>query len=108
MTDPKQKYAVIFTSKRTEGDNGYSHTAEHMLKLAQSMPGFLGVDSAREDVGVTVSYWESLEAIEAWRNHPAHLAAQQKGRDEWYVTYSLRICRIEKERQYPQQVKREE
>jgi heme-degrading monooxygenase HmoA len=49
-------YAVIFTSTRTDADDGYAETAARMLELARSMPGFLGVDSAREEVGITVSY----------------------------------------------------
>jgi heme-degrading monooxygenase HmoA len=59
-------YAVIFTSERTDGDNRYAEMAEEMVKLASVHPGFLGVESAREGVGITVSYWESLEAIQKW------------------------------------------
>lgn len=90
-------YAVIFTSVRTEGDNGYAQTAERMLELARTMPGFLGVESARDEIGVTVSYWQSLEDIERWRTHPEHLVAQQAGRKEWYESFSVRVCKIHKE-----------
>jgi heme-degrading monooxygenase HmoA len=90
-------YAVIFTSRRTEGDNGYGEMAEAMVNLASQQPGFLGIESAREDLGITVSYWESLEAISAWKQVYDHLTAQRRGRADWYQTYKVRICRIERD-----------
>jgi heme-degrading monooxygenase HmoA len=93
-------YAVIFTSQRTAADDdGYAVMAERMLELAAAQPGFLGVESARdpEGVGITVSYWESLEAIRRWREHPEHGLAQAQGRAKWYASYRLRICRVEAE-----------
>ena len=60
-------YAVIFTSLRTEGDNGYGEMTEKMVQMASEQSGFLGVESAREELGITVSYWNSLEAIKNWR-----------------------------------------
>lgn len=90
-------YAVIFTSVRTEGDQGYAETARRMLELAQGMEGFLGVESARDGMGITVSYWESLEAIKAWQRHPEHLAAQKRGREKWYASFTTRVCRVERE-----------
>ncbi|KZY69695.1 antibiotic biosynthesis monooxygenase, partial [Oleiphilus sp. HI0067] len=62
-------YAVIFTSHRTEGDNGYGQMADRMVELASKQPGFLGVESAREDVGITVSYWSDLESIKRWKKN---------------------------------------
>ena len=56
-------YAVIFSSHRTESDNGYGEMAERMVRLASQQPGFLGVESARESVGITVSYWSDLYHI---------------------------------------------
>ena len=97
MSDLKPPcYAVIFTSVRTEGDNGYGETANRMLELAQSMDGFLGVESARDGVGITVSYWESLDAIRAWQRHPEHLAAQKRGREAWYESFTTRVCKVER------------
>lgn len=93
-------YAVIFTSERTEGDNRYGEMAEEMVKLASLQPGFLGVESAREDVGITVSYWDSLEAIQKWKQNERHLVAQQKGISEWYSTYKTRVCKVERDYGY--------
>lgn len=95
-------YAVIFTSVRTDGDNGYAKTATRMLELARSMPGFLGVDSAREEVGITVSYWESLEAIRAWRDHPEHRDAQARGRADWYQNFTTRVCKVLRADAFPE------
>ncbi len=90
-------YAVIFTSLRTEGELGYGAMSERMVELATQQPGYLGHESAREGLGITVSYWESLEAIQEWKAQTDHLFAQQQGRDAWYSAYSVRICRVERE-----------
>jgi heme-degrading monooxygenase HmoA len=71
--------------------------AQRMLDLAARQPGFLGVEHAREDLGITVSYWETLESISDWKAHSDHLIAQQKGRDRWYESYQMRICKVERE-----------
>jgi len=90
-------YAVIFTSLRTPGDNGCSAMAQAMVALAATQPGFLGIESAREGLGITVSYWDSLESIAAWKQNSAHLAAQRRGRDRWYAQFKVRICRVERD-----------
>jgi heme-degrading monooxygenase HmoA len=89
-------YAVIFTSLRTEGDHGYAAAAEQMIKLAEKQAGFLGVEHAREVLGITVSYWKDLESITTWRNHADHTLARQKGRAEWYKEFQVRIARVER------------
>jgi heme-degrading monooxygenase HmoA len=90
-------YAVIFTSLRTEGDNGYSEMGEKMFELAKQQPGYLGYESARDGLGITVSYWESLEAIKKWKQVAEHVEAQQKGIKEWYQSYKTRICLVERD-----------
>ena len=90
-------YAVIFTSTRTEIDNGYGEMADRMVELAATMPGYLGVESARSGVGITVSYWASLEAIRFWKLQTEHLFAQKMGREAWYVAYKTRICLVERD-----------
>ena len=37
-------YAVIFSSLRTKGDNGYGEMADLMVELAQKQNGFIGVE----------------------------------------------------------------
>ncbi|WJK08575.1 antibiotic biosynthesis monooxygenase family protein [Pseudomonas fluorescens] len=92
-------FAVIFTSTRTEGDNGYTEASERMMQLVAEQPGFLGIDSIRgaDGVGITVSYWESEAAILAWREHPEHRVIQARGRAVWYSAFQTRVCRVERE-----------
>jgi heme-degrading monooxygenase HmoA len=94
-------YAVIFTSRRTAADDeGYAAAAEHMVALAAAQPGFLGIESARgaDGLGITVSYWDSLEAVRRWGEHVEHRLVQQLGRARWYEAFRLRVCRVEAER----------
>lgn len=90
-------YAVIFTSIRSKVEEGYGDMAHKMVEMASSQPGFLGVDSAREDVGITVSYWETPEAIKNWKRNSEHLYAQRLGREKWYASFTTRICKVERE-----------
>ncbi len=90
------KYAVIFTSRRTEGDNGYSEMADLMVELASQQTGFLGVDSARQEVGITVSYWEDEASIRAWYKNAEHNIARDKGRSDWYTSFETYVCKIER------------
>ncbi len=90
-------YAVIFSSHRTAGDHGYDAMAERMVELAAAQPGFLGIESAREDLGITVSYWDSLEAIRNWKENAEHLEAQRLGREQWYAGFRVRVARVERE-----------
>ena len=97
-TPPPPYYAVIFTSHRTEyDDDGYGEMANKMVELASHQPGFLGVESARESIGITVSYWRDLESIKAWKQNADHLVAQQRGRSNWYQEYHTRVCRVEQD-----------
>lgn len=96
-TPPPPYYAVIFTSLRTDVDNGYHEMADKMVELAQLQPGYLGMESVRDGLGITVSYWESLEAIKAWKQQTDHLYAQKMGREQWYSAYTTRICKVERE-----------
>jgi heme-degrading monooxygenase HmoA len=89
----------MFTSQRTDGENGYGDMAARMVELASKQPGFLGVESVRDadGIGITVSYWESLDAIRNWKRNEEHLVAQAKGRSVWYQQFQLRICKVERE-----------
>jgi heme-degrading monooxygenase HmoA len=97
MNSGEGYYAVIFTSKRTEGDQGYGEMADRMMELAQQQEGFIGIESAREEIGITVSYWKSMEAIKNWKANAEHKLAQKLGKEKWYESYSVRVCRVEME-----------
>ena len=90
-------YAVIFTSVKNETDNGYQETSDRMVKLASRQPGFLGVESARQEIGITVSYWKDLNSIKNWKQNAEHKIAQLNGKNKWYKSYRIRICRVESE-----------
>lgn len=89
-------YAVIFTSFRTEVDNGYAEAAKHILELARQQPGFIGYEGVRQDIGISVSYWESLDAIQAWKEHPEHRKVQEMDA-VWYGESRIRVCKVEKD-----------
>lgn len=90
-------YAVIFTSVRSEYDENYHEVSLAMLELAKQQHGFLGVDSARSEIGITVSYWRDEAAIRAWKVNADHWIAQKKGREIWYDFYSVRVAKVERE-----------
>lgn len=90
-------YAVIFTSLHTNNTQGYAEMAERMLVLASQQAGFLGVESAREQVGITVSYWQNLQAIADWKANMEHASARQQGRDSWYQQFKVRIAKVERD-----------
>ncbi len=97
-------YAVIFTSLRTEIDQGYEAMSEKMETLAQEQKGFLGMESSRdalgERLGITISYWQNLEAIKEWKNNSQHLVAQELGKKQWYKSFKTRICKVERDYEF--------
>ena len=90
-------YAVIFSSHRHADIEGYAETAERMVELAAQQPGFLGVESVREDLGITVSYWSDIESIKRWKAQAEHRVAQRMGMDKWYSSYKTRIALVERD-----------
>lgn len=91
-------YAVIFTSVLHAGNNGYGYgeAAKQMLELASKQPGFLGFETARQEIGISVSYWSTLEAIRDWKESADHRQAQSRAKD-WYKAFRVRVCRVERE-----------
>lgn len=90
-------YAVIFTSIINEEHKGYDEMSALMLELAKKQKGYIGIESARSDIGITVSYWETLEDIKNWKQNSDHLIAQKVGIEKWYSWYELKICKVERE-----------
>ncbi len=92
-------YAVVFTSVRTpDDDDGYAAMANAMSELATKQKGYLGIETTRgaDRLGITVSYWASLDAIREWKANVDHLVAQRRGREEWYAGFEMRICKVER------------
>ena len=88
---------MIFSTVRNEqpGDQ-YDETSVAMMNLAAQQPGFLGVETAHADIGITVSYWTDEESIAAWKRDADHAFAQYEGRARWYDAYELRVARVER------------
>lgn len=91
-------YAVIFTSRRTDADEqGYAAMADKMVALAALQSGFIGIESARDSLGITVSYWSDIASIKKWKQHVDHQQAQENGRTCWYAEYRVRVAKVERE-----------
>ncbi len=93
-------YAVIFTSIRAENQKEYSETAERMMELAKEQEGFLGVESVSDKIGITVSYWDSEDSISKWKNNFEHTIARNRGRNEWYEKFKVRIAKVERDYEF--------
>ena len=92
--------AVIFTSVRTDDDDsGYAAMAAEMDRLGAEQPGYLGLESARgaDGLGISVSYWRTVEHARAWKAVREHLGAQKLGRERWYRAYRVRIAEVARE-----------
>ena len=90
----KPYYAVIFTSILSENTATYDQTSDRMVELVEKQNGFLGFDSVRNGLGITISYWKDLESIKHWKKQIEHITAQKKGKDTWYKNYSVGICKV--------------
>lgn len=89
-------WAVIFTSRLRTPADGYEEAADRMLELAEQQPGFLGFEAARSDVGISVSYWDSEDSVRAWKANAEHQEAQRQGRSDWYASFVVRVCRVDR------------
>lgn len=96
----KPYYAVIFTNRQTDTIEGYGEMADTMEQLAKQQPGYLGFESARNEIGIAISYWKTLENIKSWKANLDHLEAQNQGKNRWYTWYKVRICKVEREYEF--------
>ncbi|HEX8287299.1 MAG TPA: antibiotic biosynthesis monooxygenase [Pyrinomonadaceae bacterium] len=97
-------YAVIFTTIKSDDQEGYAQMNARMFALAQQQKGYIGIESARGEIGLSVTYWETLEDIDNWKNHADHLLAQEKGYSTWYQAFATRVCRVERDHFYERKV----
>ncbi len=95
MTPPY--FAVIFTNEQSDALDGYEEMAVEMERLAKLQPGFLGMDSVRNGLGITVSYWKTEADIAKWKAEVNHQLAQKLGRERWYSNYTIRICEVKRD-----------
>jgi heme-degrading monooxygenase HmoA len=99
-TPPPPYYAVIATTFRTNDNDGYDEMADAMEELVAEQPGYLGHEFARDGIGINVSYWQTLEDIKNWKYLEQHLAAQKLGKEKWYQSYKVRICKVERDYEF--------
>lgn len=97
LSEAEAYYAVIFISKQAEDTSGYAEMAQQMEERAKLQSGYLGMDHARSELGITISYWKTEADILNWKNKADHLLAQHKGKTSWYQKYSVRVCKVERE-----------
>lgn len=97
VAPPIPYYAVIFSTVQTDDLDGYEATAARIEELAAEQPGYLGIESARSDIGITVSYWTDEAAIAEWKANVEHTLARESGRARWYDRYVLRVARVERQ-----------
>ncbi len=90
-------YAVIFTSQKIDEDKGYGKMSDRMVELVSQQDGFLGFESAREELGITVSYWKDEKSIINWKANLEHQEAQKLGKEIWYQQYKIRIAKVERD-----------
>jgi heme-degrading monooxygenase HmoA len=97
LPDPPY-YAVVFTSLRTDVDEGYADTSRELFALVRQQPGYLGADTARnaDGLGITVAYFRDEPAITGWRTNPTHTAARDEGRARWYTSYAIHVAKVER------------
>jgi heme-degrading monooxygenase HmoA len=92
-------YAVIITSALDAANlDGYAAMDERMAELGRAQPGYLGRESKTGGDGreLTVLYYRDAESIAAWQQHPEHLEAQRRGREQWYAGYHIEVARVER------------
>jgi heme-degrading monooxygenase HmoA len=88
-------YAVIFSSTKSNDLEGYAEMDELTMKLASQQHGYLGYESlANENKSIFISYWDSLESIQLWRNHSVHKMAKSNAQ-KWYKRYLSQICLVQ-------------
>lgn len=90
-------YAVIFTTLKSDDQEGYAEMNARMFELAQQEKGYLGIESAKGEIGISVTYWETPEDIARWKSHAEHQLAQAKGYSTWYAAFATRVARVERD-----------
>lgn len=96
---PEPPYvAVIFTSLLNENISDYEFTFNKMMDLAKKIDGFIGMESARSELGISVSYWSSVDAVKEWQKNSDHLIAKKIGKEKFYKSYALRIARVRRDK----------
>ncbi|MCW8825066.1 MAG: antibiotic biosynthesis monooxygenase [Gammaproteobacteria bacterium] len=96
-------YAVIFRAQIKDPkniDSTYSAMAARMRELATTQYGCIDFSSVTEgESEISISYWESMEQISAWKSDPEHQQAQGLGQSRWYRSYHVEVVKVERQYQ---------
>ncbi len=95
-------YAVIFEVKiKEEGKDQYLAIAAKLKEQLIQMDGFISIERfqslVEEGKLLSLSYWESMESIEIWKQNLDHLQAQSEGRAKLFEDYRIRIAEVVKD-----------
>ncbi|MCE9648741.1 MAG: hypothetical protein K8R18_03850 [Parvibaculum sp.] len=91
-------YAVTTTTELLPEYDQEKHISlgAELYGHAQQIGGFYGLEAFFENgASIAVSYWDSLEAIERWRQHPVHRTAKSIAKSKWFGATITRIARVE-------------
>ena len=98
---PKPPYiAVLFSSVKAiqKANKNYVSMNKQVSDAAKQMQGYLGCENfTSNDKELTISYWKTLEDVELWKTNTIHLIAKNKGIEEWYESYAIRICEVKRD-----------
>ena len=92
-----KEFAVIFKTKRSLPiPETYTQVNSQLAEMVKGQKGFIRIESVADDQGkgISISYWESLDDIRAWKENKVHLGAQEMGKSSWYEDYSVEICEV--------------
>ena len=91
-------YAVIFSAELNDSYPDYAHLAARLRELAVEKYGCIEFASVTEgNRELTISWWETMEDIDRWKQDPEHRKAQQLGRREYYRSYRVQVVKVVRE-----------
>ena len=95
-------FVVIFRAKANQLDDEYAQVAQRMRRLALAEFGCVEFDAVTQGTNeIALSYWRDEESIRAWKRQAEHVIAQELGRERWYESYTVQICEIRRQYQFP-------
>jgi len=92
-------YAVIFEVRPRPGREGeYLALAQSLRSELEKIDGFISVERFaslyQEGKILSLSFWRDEAAVERWRTHVQHRAAQRRGREEIFADYRIRVAAV--------------
>lgn len=95
---------TVFRSRlRPESADEYGDWSTRMSDLAKTMPGYISHKGfvAPDGERVTIVEFEDEESLKGWRQQTDHMAAQKKGRADFYSEYKIQVCTVQRQTEFP-------